>query len=107
PDALNARADGFVAHRKRTQPPGASLGSIFKNPPDDYAGRLIEPAGLKGTAIGGVQISPVHANFIVNTGEGTAADYRALIALAQHTVHDKLGVALELEIELIGEWEDE
>ncbi len=107
PDALNARADGFVAHRKRTQPPGASLGSIFKNPPDDYAGRLIEAAGLKGTAIGGVQISPVHANFIVNTGEGTAADYRALIALAQHTVHDKLGVALELEIELIGEWEDE
>jgi len=107
PDALNARADGFVAHRKRTQPPGASLGSIFKNPPDDYAGRLIEAAGLKGTAIGGVQISPVHANFIVNTGEGTAADYRALIALAQRTVRDKLGVALELEIELIGEWEDE
>lgn len=107
PGELNARADGFVAHRKRTQPPGASLGSIFRNPPGDYAGRLIEEAGLKGTAIGGVQISPVHANFIVNTGEGTAADYRALIALAQRTVQDKLGVALELEIELIGAWEDE
>ena len=106
PGALNARADSFVAHRKRTQPPGASLGSIFKNPPGDYAGRLIEAAGLKGTTIGGVQISPVHANFIVNTGEGTAADYRALIALAQRTVQDKLGVALQLEIELIGEWGD-
>ncbi len=107
PGALNARADNFVAHRKRTQPPGASLGSIFKNPPGDYAGRLIEAAGLKGTAIGGVQISPVHANFIVNTGEGTAAEYRALIASAQRTVQDKLGVALELEIELIGAWGDE
>jgi UDP-N-acetylmuramate dehydrogenase len=107
PAALNARADSFVAHRKRTQPPGASLGSIFKNPPGDYAGRLIEAAGLKGTAIGGVRISPVHANFIVNEGEGTAAEYRALIALAQRTVQDKLGVALEWEIELIGEWGDE
>jgi UDP-N-acetylmuramate dehydrogenase len=105
PDELNAKSEEYVAYRKRTQPPGASLGSIFKNPPDDYAGRLIEATGLKGSVIGGVQISPVHANFIVNMGEGTAADYRALIELARKTVQEKLGVTLELEIELIGEWE--
>jgi UDP-N-acetylmuramate dehydrogenase len=105
PDQLNAQADEYVAHRKRTQPPGASLGSIFKNPPDDYAGRLIEAAGLKGMAISSVQISPVHANFIVNAGEGTAADYRKLIELARDTVRDKFGIALELEIELIGAWD--
>jgi UDP-N-acetylmuramate dehydrogenase len=104
PDTLNAKADEFVAHRKRTQPPGASLGSIFKNPPGDYAGRLIEAAGLKGTTSGHVQISPVHANFIVNLGDGTAADYRKLIELARDTVKEKFGVALELEIELIGAW---
>lgn len=104
PAALNARADGFVAHRKRTQPPGASLGSIFKNPPGDYAGRLIEAAGLKGAAIGGVQISPVHANFFVHTGEGTASDYRALIEHARAVVEAQFGVVLELEIECIGEW---
>jgi UDP-N-acetylmuramate dehydrogenase len=106
PDELNAQADEFVAHRKRTQPPGASLGSIFKNPPDDYAGRLVEAAGLKGTTIGSVQISPVHANFFVNTGEGTAADYRKLIDLARDTVREKFGIELELEIELIGAWDD-
>jgi UDP-N-acetylmuramate dehydrogenase len=105
PDELNAKSEEYVAYRKRTQPPGASLGSIFKNPPDDYAGRLVEAAGLKGAIIGGVQISPVHANFIVNSGEGTAADYRALIELARRTVQEKLGVTLELEIELIGAWE--
>ena len=104
PAALNARADDFVAHRKRTQPPGASLGSIFKNPPGDYAGRLIEAAGLKGFAIGGVQISPVHANFFVHTGQGTASDYRALIEHARATVEAQLGVVLELEIECIGDW---
>jgi UDP-N-acetylmuramate dehydrogenase len=103
PAALKTRAEEFTAHRKRTQPPGASLGSMFKNPPGDYAGRLIEAAGLKGKQIGGVIISPVHANFFVNTGGGTASDYYQLIRLAQDTVRDRFGVALELEIELIGE----
>ena len=101
PAALRAEADGYVAHRKRTQPPGASLGSIFKNPPGDYAGRLIEAAGLKGTQIGGVRISPVHANFFVHAGAGTSADYVALIRLAQETVAARFGVDLELEIQLI------
>lgn len=102
PKALNDTADGYVAHRKRTQPPGASLGSMFKNPPDDYAGRLIEAAGLKGHRIGGVQISPIHANFFINVGNGTAGDYNALIEVAQSTVLAKFGVHLELEIERIG-----
>ncbi len=101
PAALQAKADEYIAHRKRTQPPGASLGSMFKNPPGDYAGRLIEAAGLKGRQIGGVQISPVHANFFVNTGGGAATDYLALIRLAQETVQAQFGVELELEIELV------
>lgn len=105
PAELNRIADGFVAHRKETQPPGASLGSMFKNPEGDYAGRLIEAAGLKGTQIGGVQISPVHANFFINIGGGTAADYQALIELAQKTVKAKFGISLELEVERIGDWE--
>ncbi len=107
PTELASTADGFVAHRKKTQPPGASLGSIFKNPPGDYAGRLIEASGLKGNQIGGVQVSPIHANFIVNLGNGTASDYFDLIQYVRHTVHEKTGVLLELEIERIGEGFDE
>lgn len=103
PVELTRIADGFVAHRKKTQPPGASLGSIFKNPPGDYAGRLIETSGLKGHQIGGVQVSSIHANFIVNLGNGTASDYDALIQHVRQTVQVKTGVLLELEIERIGE----
>lgn len=102
PAELHRRADEFNAYRKRTQPPGASLGSMFKNPPGDYAGRLIEAAGLKGKRIGGVLISPVHANFMINLGSGTAGDYLALIDLARQEVFARFGVRLELEIELIG-----
>ena len=79
PAAINATMDGLIAARKRSQPPGASLGSIFKNPPGDYAGRLIESCGLKGYSVGGAQVSPVHANFFINTGSATARDYYALI----------------------------
>jgi UDP-N-acetylmuramate dehydrogenase len=102
-DILRARAEEFNAYRKRTQPPGASLGSIFKNPPGDFAGRLIEAAGLKGTRIGDVVVSPIHANFFINLGGGTASDYLKLIRLAQQAVRSKFEVDLELEIELIGE----
>lgn len=104
PAAIQAKIDEFIAYRKRTQPPGASLGSIFKNPPGDYAGRLIEAAGLKGYRIGGVQVSPVHANFFVNTGGATAGDYYALIRHVREAVFRHSGVELELEIELVGEW---
>lgn len=102
PAELLARAEALSAHRRRTQPLGASLGSMFKNPPGDYAGRLIEAAGLKGTQIGGVLISPVHANFFLNLGGGTADDYLRLIELARETVLAQFGVRLELEIELLG-----
>jgi UDP-N-acetylmuramate dehydrogenase len=104
PDTIAARMEEFNAYRKRTQPPGASLGSIFKNPPGDYAGRLIEAAGLKGYRIGNVQVSPVHANFFVNVGSATASDYYALIQHVREVVYRQSGVELEMEIELVGEW---
>ena len=90
--------------RVKMQPPGSSLGSIFKNPGEDKAGRLIEAAGLKGTRIGDVEISRKHANFFVNYGQAAAKDIYQLILLAQRTVEEKFGVKLEMEIELLGEW---
>lgn len=104
PAVIQARMDEFIAHRKRTQPAGASLGSIFKNPPGDYAGRLIESCGLKGYAIGGAQVSPVHANFFLNHEKATAHDYFALIEHVRTVVHEQTGVLLETEIECIGEF---
>lgn len=104
PAQIQARMDDCITYRKQTQPPGASLGSIFKNPPGDYAGRLIEAAGLKGHTVGGAQVSPIHANFFINVGSATSSDYFALIQHAREVVAQKTGVALELEIELIGEW---
>lgn len=94
----------FSAHRKTTQPPGASMGSMFKNPVGDYAGRLIEVSGLKGTRIGNAEVSPVHGNFFVNHGATRAEDIRKLVQLVQKTVKEKQGVELELEIEMVGEW---
>ncbi len=96
----------FSERRKSTQPPGASMGSMFKNPPGDHAGRLIEATGLKGTRIGNAEISAVHGNFFVNHGDTKASDVRALIQLAQKTVAEKFGIHLELEVELIGDWEE-
>lgn len=104
PESVQARLDQFAVHRRRTQPPGASMGSMFKNPPGDYAGRLIEAAGLKGTQIGGAQISTRHANFFINLGDATAADVYALIQQARQKVAERFGVQLELEIELLGDW---
>ena len=103
-EAVRFKIGEFVSKRKSTQPPGASMGSMFKNPPDDFAGRLIEAAGLKGTRIGNAEISAVHGNFFINHGDTKAGDIRALIELTQRTVAEKFGVCLELEIELIGEW---
>lgn len=96
----------YTRHRQNTQPPGASCGSTFKNPPGDYAGRLIEAVGLKGEWKGDAQISPLHANFIVNTGKATAADYIYLINLAKSRVLEQFDIKLELEIELIGDFND-
>jgi UDP-N-acetylmuramate dehydrogenase len=104
-EAIKARVARYRQHRKETQPPQASAGSVFKNPPGDYSGRLIEAAGLKGTQIGRAQISPRHANFIVNLGGARAGDILALIALARRTVQERFGIELELEIELRGDEE--
>ena len=103
-EAVSVKIGQFSERRKSTQPPGASMGSMFKNPPDDFAGRLIEAAGLKGTRIGSAEISMVHGNFFVNHGKTKASDIRALIELAQKTVKERFEVELELEIELVGEW---
>ena len=103
-EEVTVKIEQFSAHRKATQPPGASMGSMFKNPTGDYAGRLIEAAGLKGARIGNAEISPVHGNFFINHANTKAEDIRALIVLAQKTVKEKLGVTLELEVELVGEW---
>jgi UDP-N-acetylmuramate dehydrogenase len=101
---VTVKIQQFSAHRKATQPPGASMGSMFKNPAGDYAGRLIEVSGMKGTRIGNAEISPLHGNFFINHGNTRAADIRALIQLVHKTVKEKQGVDLELEIEFVGEW---
>jgi UDP-N-acetylmuramate dehydrogenase len=104
-EAASTTIEQFSAHRKTTQPPGASMGSMFKNPNGDYAGKLIDAAGLKGTRIGNAEISPLHGNFFINHDNTKAADIRALIELVMKTVKEKQGVDLELEVELIGEWD--
>ncbi len=105
-EEVQARMEIFNNHRRGTQPPGASMGSMFKNPAGDYAGRLIEAAGLKGTRIGGAEISSVHANFFINHQEANASHVYQLIRLAQSKVKGQFGVDLELEIELLGEWNE-
>ncbi len=103
-EAIQAIMSRNSEQRRKTQPPGASMGSMFKNPPNDKAGRLIEAAGLKGTRIGSAMVSPIHANFFINTDQTRAADMKALLDLARKTVHEKFGVMLESEIEIVGEW---
>lgn len=105
PGEIEARIADAQRRRGRRQPLGLpNAGSIFKNPPGGFAGRLIEQVGLKGHAIGGAQISPQHANFIVNTGGARAADVRALLELARDRVLAERGVLLEPEVKLVGEW---
>ncbi len=104
-EELQAQLEQVLAHRQQTQPPGASMGCTFKNPAGDYAGRLIDQAGLKGARAGGAVISPIHANFIINEGDATAEDVRQLMAQAWHAVKDRFGIELEPEIELIGDWD--
>jgi UDP-N-acetylmuramate dehydrogenase len=101
---VRARTDAVQSERKRTQPYGVrSLGSTFKNPPGDFAGRLIEAAGLAGHSLGGAQISPKHANFILNNDHATAADVLALVDRARDEVASRFDVVLEQEIVLLGE----
>ncbi len=104
---LVALADEHAAFRKRTQPTGACSGSTFANPDGDFAGRLLEAAGLKGYQLGAMRLSPKHANWVVNMGGGTARDAWELIQHARTTVLDRFGVALRPEIERLGEPWDE
>ena len=103
--AIQAKMEANTAQRHNTQPPGASMGSMFKNPAGDYAGRLVEACGLKGKRIGGAEISPVHANFFVNLGHAQVSDIWQLIQLAHSAVLEQQGIDLELEIELLGPFE--
>jgi UDP-N-acetylmuramate dehydrogenase len=98
------RIADYLKRRKQSQPlEYPSAGSIFKNPPDEYAGRLIENAGLKGKRIGGAMISDKHGNFIVNTGGARAKDILDLLYLAQAEVKKGTGIELEPEIKIIGD----
>ncbi|HIP96461.1 MAG TPA: UDP-N-acetylmuramate dehydrogenase [Anaerolineae bacterium] len=102
---LEERVTEYTRRRMNRQPAEPSAGSVFKRTAQYPAGFLIEQAGLKGTRRGEAVISPRHANFIVNLGRARATDVKALIELAQETVLHEFGERLELEIELIGEWE--
>lgn len=101
--AVREEVDRQLSRRAGTQPLNVpSCGSVFKNPPADHAGRLIEAAGLKGHRIGGAEFSPMHANFIANIGGATASDVLALIEYAQKTVHSQSGILLVPEVRVIG-----
>jgi UDP-N-acetylmuramate dehydrogenase len=99
---LDATAKELLARRHRTQPRLRSAGSLFKNPPGDFAGRLIEAAGLKGFTVGRAQVSEVHANFIVNLGGATANDVVAVAAHVQAMVQRTSGVTLSWEVRRVG-----
>ncbi len=104
-EQLRARVAELKAKRAARQPRGLpNAGSIFKNPPGNFAGRLLESAGLKGARMGAAAFSTEHANFIVNLGGARAEDVRGLIELARSRVQEQSGVALEAEVRMIGEW---
>ncbi len=100
-EIIEQKIKSFLEARGK-QPKGKSAGSVFKNPPGDSAGRLIDQADLRGKKIGQAQISEKHANFIINTGGAKAQEVLELIRLAQKTVKEKFNVNLELEIKLVG-----
>lgn len=105
PAAVRQRTDAWLRHRGETQPIGPpSSGCVFRNPAGDHAGRLIDLAGGKGLVVGGARVSEVHANYILNTGEATAADVRGLMDKVSALVMEKFGMALEPEITFLGEF---
>jgi UDP-N-acetylmuramate dehydrogenase len=104
-EELRARVMDLRSKRTARQPRGLpNAGSVFKNPPGNFAGRLLESVGLKGARMGGAAFSGQHANFIVNLGGASADEVRALIELARSRVMESTGVTLEPEVRLIGEW---
>jgi UDP-N-acetylmuramate dehydrogenase len=103
-EAAQTEMRRLLAQRAASQPTGQpSCGSVFRNPEGDYAARLIEAAGLKGERIGGAQVSNKHANFIINTGDASAADIEALVARVQERVEAVSGVRLHPEVRVLGE----
>ena len=103
PKAIFARFQNSLKRRNATQPANKpSVGCVFRNPGDASAGRLIEQAGCKLLVCGGVQVSEKHANYFVNTGDGTAADFVALVDEVRGRVRDQFGVDLEIEVRLLG-----
>jgi UDP-N-acetylmuramate dehydrogenase len=106
-EAASARIRELLDKRAATQPTQQpNAGSVFRNPPGDYAARLIESCGLKGRCIGGACVSEKHANFIVNTGAATAADIEALIDEVAATVQRQCGIGLVREVHIVGERND-
>ncbi len=107
PSSVAAKIDAYRKKRHESQPREPSAGCIFKNPPDNSAGRLIEESGLKGVRVGGAEVSRVHANFVVNTGDATSGDVLALVKLVRERVRQAKGVDLEPEVLLYGkQWKD-
>lgn len=105
PADLAAAVDAHQAYRRATQPlADQNAGSVFRNPPGDHAGRLIDAAGLKGFRIGSAEVSTLHANFIVTDRGGRAADVRAVGDHVRATVRDRYGIELAYEIEFVGDW---
>jgi UDP-N-acetylmuramate dehydrogenase len=99
-----SKINELMTRRSKSQPVGTwNAGSVFRNPPNDSAGRLIEACGLKGLSFGGAKVSEKHANFIINEGKAASADIRSLIVLVRQKVKEQFGVDLELEIKLVGE----
>jgi len=108
PAEIAAQVAANQAHRRATQPlADQNAGSVFRNPPGDHAGRLIDEAGLKGHRIGSAEVSTLHANFIVVDRGGLAADVRRLGDHVRSVVADRFGVDLQYEIEFVGEWDDD
>jgi UDP-N-acetylmuramate dehydrogenase len=105
-EAAQARIRELLARRAATQPTGLpSCGSVFRNPPGDHAARLIEAAGLKGRRIGGAEVSPKHANFIINLGDASARDIARLIDLVRDEVERTAGIRLIPEVRRVGGFE--
>jgi UDP-N-acetylmuramate dehydrogenase len=101
---IDADVRSLRDRRKAREPHGvANAGSTFKNPPNDFAGRIIEICGLKGRRVGGAEVSPVHANWLVNTGDATAAQYLELVEIVRTAVVERFGIRLEMEVKVVGE----
>jgi UDP-N-acetylmuramate dehydrogenase len=103
PGELKASIKEFRAQRMNGSPNRPSCGSTFKRPPGDFPGRVIEAAGLKGTRVGQIEVSPVHANYLVNLGGGTAREALELIELVKEKVRERMGIDLEEEVRVVGE----